>query len=231
MQSKKIFLLFTASGNLGKAAVDYFLNSSFDYCYFFTRENIEIKSDKKNYEIIKVQDLTNENNVKSAFSKINVNIGTNYFLFNTIGGFYGSKTIANTEYKDWQLMQNINLNTSFLIAKHFAKLVADVKGGSICFTSSLSSLKPEAAKAAYNISKNSLNFLVMTLALEGKDIGLSANAVAPYIIDTPSNREWVNNISDMINPETICRVVNSLFENYRVMNGNIVELPGTLGEK
>jgi len=231
MKNERIFLLFTASGNLGKAAVDYFMRNSFDYYYFFTRENIEINSGKKNFEIIKVQDLTNDANVKSAFSSVKINKKASYFLFNTIGGYYGGKSIADTDYHDWLHLQNINVNISFLIAKHFARLTAEVNGGSICFTSALSSLKPEILKAAYNISKNSLNFLVKTLALEGKEIGLSVNAVAPFIIDTPSNREWVKDISDMINPEAICNVVNSLFENYRVISGNIIELPGTLKEK
>jgi NAD(P)-dependent dehydrogenase (short-subunit alcohol dehydrogenase family) len=231
MKNERIFLLFNASGSLGKAAVNYFLKTSFDYYYFFSRESIEIKSEKKNYEIIKVMDLTNDANVKSAFGNVKINTNASYFLFNTIGGFYGGKTIANTEYDEWLRMQNINFNTSFLIAKHFARLAADVWGGSICFTSALSSLELETAKAAYNISKNSLNLLVKTLALEGKDIGLSANAVAPYIIDTPSNREWVKDISKLINPDAICNVVNLLFENYRVMSGNIIELPGTLNEK
>lgn len=236
MIPKKIFLLFGSSGNLGRTAVEFFLKQKYDYYYFFSRENFrgilrrslrpsgKAINKKKNFEIVKTGDLLNEENVASTFARVKKKNDASYFLFSTVGGYFGGKTIAETDYESWQRMLNINLTTSFLIAKHFLKFVENTSGGSICFTSALSSLKPEANKAAYNISKNALNFLVNTIALEGKEIGLSANAVAPFIIDTPSNREWVKDKFQMTSAIDICRVVLSLFNNYKTVNGNIIEL-------
>jgi len=228
MKAEKIFLLFGASGDLGKAAAQFFLNEQYDKYYFFARHKLESIEGNKNIKTAIVDDLSNEENVKTAFSKVDKNLDAKYFLFNTVGGFFGGKNISETEYKDWQKMLNINLNSSFLVSKYFMQLVSGTKGGSICFVSAYSSFKPEANKAAYNVSKNALNFLVKTLALEGKEFGISANAVAPLIIDTPANREWVKNLSQMVSPNDICEIVSSLFKNYNTVTGNIIELPETL---
>ncbi len=228
MKSEKIFLLFGSTGDLGKVAVEYFLNQDYDYSYFFTRRQFNIKSVKNNFETISAADFTKEENVIEAFSKVKKNSNATYYLFSTVGGFTGGNTISDTSYTDFLSMLNINLCSSFLIAKHFAKLVEGTKGGSICFTSALSSLKVEANRAAYNISKNGLNMLVKTLSLEGSSIGLSVNAVSPFIIDTESNREWVKDMTQLVSPEDICSVVQSLFVNYKVTSGNIIALPGSL---
>ncbi len=228
MKSEKIFLLFGSTGDLGKVAVEYFLNKDYDYFYLFARRGFEIESKKNNVTVVSAGDFNKEDNVIEAFSKIKKNNNAAYYLFSTVGGFKGGKAISDTSYEDFMSMININLYTSFLIAKHFVKLVQGTKGGSICFTSALSSLKPETNKAAYNISKDGLNLLVKTLALEGISIGISANAVAPFIIDTESNREWVEDSTQLVNPKEICSVVQSLFENYKQTTGNIIVLPGSI---
>ncbi|MFA5806680.1 MAG: SDR family NAD(P)-dependent oxidoreductase [Melioribacteraceae bacterium] len=224
MSSGKIFLLFGSTGDLGKAAVKFFLNQNYDYYYFFTRSIFEIQTVKNNYSIIPISDLTKEEYVAQAFAKVKKKTDAGYYLFSTVGGFIGGETISATEYADFKKMLDINLCSSFLIAKHFAKLIEETEGGSICFTSALSSLKPEANKAAYNISKNALNFLVETLALEGKGIRLRANAVAPFAIDTQANREWFNDTTKLVSPKEICQVVQSFFED-NTASGKIVGLP------
>lgn len=225
MITKKNFLLFGTSGRLGKYAIKFFLKEQYDKFYFFTRNEFELKSKNKNYEMIIVNDLSKEENVVEAFSKIKVEKDSSYFLLNTIGAYYGGKPISQIEYSSWQQMLDINLNVSFLIAKHFSKLVAQAKSGSICFISAQSSFVPESTRAAYNISKNALNYLVKTLSLEGKEINLSANAVAPYVIESPENLEWMSDKSLMVKPAEICKAVSSIFENKNVMSGNIIQLP------
>jgi NAD(P)-dependent dehydrogenase (short-subunit alcohol dehydrogenase family) len=227
MSSEKILLLFGSTGDLGKAAVEFFLNQNYNYYYFFTRTPIEVRSSKTNYEIITIGDLTKEESVMEAMAQVKKRSDANYYLFSTVGGYIGGKTIDETEYSDFLKMLNINLSSSFLIAKYFSRLVNGTQGGSICFTSALSSFEPEIKKAPYNISKNALNVLVKTLALEGKEFGLRANAIAPFAIDTPMNREWIEDRSKLISPIEICRHVQFLFEEKNA-TGNIIGLPTSL---
>jgi NAD(P)-dependent dehydrogenase (short-subunit alcohol dehydrogenase family) len=123
-------------------------------------------------------------------------------------------------------MFNMNLKTNFLIAKNFSALVKNSNGGSICFTSAYTSLSPEVLKFSYGASKAALNHLIKTLALEGEKIKLSVNGIAPFIIDTPSNREWIkdSDYNSWIKPEEVGELVNSLFENFNFISGNIIEL-------
>jgi len=228
MKFEKVFLLFGASGDLGRTAVDYFLNQDYDQYYFFTRKMLELKSSKK-HEMILISDMTSEENVAKAFQSVIQKEGTNYFLFSTIGAYIGGESIADTKYADFLKMLNINLCTAFLISKYFSKLVQHSNGSSICFTSAQSSLHPEENRAAYNISKHALNFLVRTLSFEGKKINLSANAVAPYVIDSVENREWIEDKTKLITTSEICSIANSFFQNHKTVTGNIVELPGSIG--
>lgn len=218
---KRIFILFGASGDLGNAAVKYFLNSNFDYYYFISRKPINIQSDNKKYKFLQTDDLTEESQVEKVFSKIEKDSSSQFFLFNTIGGFSGGNKIYQTNLSEVKNLLDKNLISSFLIAKHFAKFIIGTGGGSICFTSAYSSVQNEIGKFAYGLSKNGLNYLVKTLAEEGKEIKLSANAVAPNIIDTPANREWVKDVKSMVRPDEICGKVNSLFEQWESVTGEI----------
>ena len=227
MSAQKIFLLYGASGELGAAAVDYFLTQNYDYHYFISRKNPEINGKIKNYRIISASDLSEEENVVKTFSEVGRIENGEYHLFSTIGGYIGGKTVAETEYSDFIKMLDLNLISAFLIAKYFAQLLKSTLGGSICFTSALSSMKPEANKAAYNLSKNGLNYLVESLAIEGKEMNFRANAIAPFAIDTISNREWIDDSSKLVNPTDICITAKSLFDDKSV-TGKIVPLPASL---
>ena len=57
---------------------------------------------------------------------------------------------------------------------------------------------------------------------------MSANAIAPYIIDSEENRKWVKNLDDLVHPSDIGRLIAQIFDNYSFINGNIIELPGTI---
>ncbi|MEG8947423.1 SDR family oxidoreductase [Rosettibacter firmus] len=218
---EKILLLFGSSGHLGKTAISYFLNQDYNKYYFFTRKPLDI-SPAENVNIIFVEDLSIEKNVADAFSKININNNSLLFLFNTIGTYYGGKRIEDTPYEEWKSLLDINLNSSFFIAKYFVKLVKEAKGGSICFTSAYSAFYNEPNIAAYGVSKSALNYLVKSLSIEGKEINMSANAVAPYIIDTPENREWMKDKSKLIPALKICEVVQKIFDEWKILTGNII---------
>jgi hypothetical protein len=100
MNSKKAFLLFGSTGALGKAAVEYFLNQEYDNYYFFARRSNQIEKKNKCVEVIQVDDLSIEENVKTAFSKVQKDSNTEYFLFSAIGAFSGGQSIAETNYQD-----------------------------------------------------------------------------------------------------------------------------------
>ncbi|MGK9369564.1 SDR family NAD(P)-dependent oxidoreductase [Melioribacter sp. Ez-97] len=225
---EKIFLLFGASGKLGLQAVDFFLNCEYDYYYFISRKKLDLPATTKPHKNILVNDLTNESDVIEAFSKIQRKEDSYYYLFDTIGAYWGGKRIEETPYEEWKKLFDINLNSSFLIGREFMKLAASSKGGSICFTSAYTAFSNEPGIAAYGASKSALNYFVKTLAEEGKSINLSANAIAPYILDTESNRQWIDDKSKLIPLQDLCMIVEDIFRSRKIFTGNIIFFSETL---
>ena len=221
---KKVLLIFGSNGALGKGVTDAFLNKDYNKCYLFDLHP-QIKNGN-NIVQIEIDDLSVEKNVKKAFENIQPSKETAYFLFSTIGGFAGGKSVWEADIEEWDKMMEMNLKTSFLISKYFSKLVKKSHSGSICFTTAFTGLNAEPKKAAYGASKGALIHLVETLAKEGKEIRLSVNAVAPHIIDTPANRDWMKNsdFESWMKPEEIGEFIHSIFTNYHFITGNIFKL-------
>ena len=221
---KKKLLIFGSSGALGNGVTEVFLKKQYDEIYLFDFRHKEYSND--NISRIIVKDLSEENNVQEAFNHVSASKDSIYYLFSTVGGFTGGKKIWETEIGYFDRMMNMNLKTNFLIAKYFSLLVKKSHSGSICLTSAYTGLVEEAGKAVYGISKAGLIHLVKTLAEEGKEIQLTANALAPFIIDTPANREWMSNadFDKWIKPSEIGEFVESIFANYNLISGNVFQL-------
>lgn len=220
----KSLIIAGASGNLGSGVLKILLTKNYDNYFVFLRKGKTLPIMDERIVLIEINDLAIEEDVDSAFSRINPDKNTVFYLFSSIGGYMGGKPLWEYTVRELDKILNLNLLTSFLLCKYFAKLVQQSLGGSICLTSALISIKPEQNKSLYGLSKSALNSMIKTFALEGRSINLSANVIAPYIIDSPENREWVKDTSTLITPEEIGEVVHSLFNEYRVFSGNIVEL-------
>jgi NAD(P)-dependent dehydrogenase (short-subunit alcohol dehydrogenase family) len=224
---KKELLIFGANGELGKGVTKILIEKDFDKIYLFGSHKFDGEIIlNPNIQNILVSDLSIEKNVFDVFGQIKPGTDKILFLFSSIGGFTGGKFLWETDESDFEKMISNNLKTNFLIAKHFAGLVKKCAGGSICFTSAYNGSHAEAKKSIYGISKSALNHLIQVLAIEGKEINLSVNAIAPYIIDTPPNRQWMKsvNYNNWIKTEEIGELVYGLFKSYNFISGNIIEL-------
>lgn len=222
---KKNLIVVGVNGNLGMGVTKHLLKDGYDKYYLIDRKVVEFVKDIENIKVITVSDLSNEDSVVHMFDQINLNLDDEYFLFSTVGGF-DSSPIIDMDYSKWKAMFALNSNISFLLAKHFSKLVSKSAGGSICFTSAITAKEPSKNKSAYGASKAALEYMVKTLAIESKEYGLSCNAIAPYILDTTENREWVDEKSLLTNPLEVGYVVNQIFDRYKLISGNVIELRG-----
>ena len=226
---QKYLLIFGSNGALGKGVTEVLIKKDYNRIFLFDSKPNEILGD--NIERIQVGNLAEEVNVIKAFSNIKPSKEIEYFLFSTVGGFTGGKNLWETDINDLIKMINVNLKTCFLISKYFARLVKGSAGGSILFTAAYTGLAPEKGQIPYGVSKSCVIYLTESLALEGVNINLSANAIAPFIIDTPANREWMGDNYDfevLIKPEEIGEVIHSVFLNFRIISGSVIKLPRRL---
>ena len=227
---KRELLIFGSNGALGVGITKALTAKNYDKIYLFASgyENASVGKITR----IKNGDLSIEENVKQAFSSIKPSMDTLYFLYSTVGGYTGGKEISDSDIEDFDRMMNINVKTNFLIAKYFALLVKASAGGSIMFTSALTSINPIETKGVYGASKEALNHLVETLSAEGKDFNLTVNAVAPNIIDTPDNMKWfAGDTETLIKPEEVGEFAHNIFEQFHFITGNIFKLKYRLNIK
>lgn len=223
---KRELLIFGAFGALGKGASEYLINKDYDHIYLLDYETPDDYKASGKVSCISTGDLTDEDNIEKSFKNISPSKEKYFYLFSTIGGFTGGKKVSETDFSEWQKMLNMNLNINFLLAKHFSLLVEKSSGGSICFTSARTSLFPEEKKASYGTSKAALNHLVESLSIEGEKINMSVNAIAPFIIDTPANREWMPDAdhTQWAKPKEIGKFIYNLFDNFHYISGNVILL-------
>jgi 3-hydroxybutyrate dehydrogenase len=85
---------------------------------------------------------------------------------------------------EWERLLSVMLTGPFFAIKHAWNYLTRESGGRIVATASTSSFVAERYKAAYVAAKHGLLGLVKVAALEGADLGLTANAVAPSWVRT-----------------------------------------------
>ena len=220
----KILIIVGVNGSLGKGASNVLLNRDYDKIYLCDRKPINWVEESDSIKKITIKDMSNNEYVEALFKDIQSNAGDTVYLFSTIGGFY-SETIDELEQEKLDLQFNINTKSAFLLAKHFQLFCKNKAGGSICFTSARTAEKPAPGKSVYGASKAALEYMVRSLALEWKSKNLTLNCISPIALDTPKNREWVDDKTILASPEMIGEKVHELFEKYPNTNGEIVKVP------
>jgi len=221
----KNILIFGAYGALGKGVTATLLKKDYSKYYLFGSDAEKNSVTDSRIVNINVSDLSVEANVQKLFSRVQVEENTPLFMFSTIGGFFAGVDLKDTKSSDWERMFNLNLKTNFHIAKHFIKL-AEQNGGAACFTSALSGMNNEAGRIAYGASKSALIHMIRSLSEECASGGISVMGIAPHLLDTPANREWMNEneYHTLQKPEEIGELIHFLFSNYHYMTGNIITL-------
>ncbi|NJP06163.1 MAG: SDR family oxidoreductase [Chloroflexaceae bacterium] len=131
--------------------------------------------------------------------------------------------------EQWQLMINLNLSSAFLMAHAVLPVMLQNGTGKLIFVSSRSASQPAANMAAYAASKSGLDTMVQVLAEETRKQGINVNAVAPSLINTPTNRESMPNANhdDWVQPQSIAAVIQFLAsEAARDVHGAVIPIIG-----
>jgi NAD(P)-dependent dehydrogenase (short-subunit alcohol dehydrogenase family) len=101
-------------------------------------------------------------------------------------GIGGPSGLANQTAEGWDAAFAVNLRSHMLACKAAFPLLKP--GSSIVFISSTASMRPGTRIPSYDASKAALAALCRHVALEGEDLGIRANVLAPGPIDTPLGR-------------------------------------------
>jgi len=114
-------------------------------------------------------------------------IGPPGVLVNTIGAF-GLGDALTTTPEALRLMFDVNLGPALWLSQAAARHMQRQGSGAIVHVTSRPGLEPTGGMAAYGVSKAALVHLTRILDLELRPHGIRVNAVAPQLLDTPTNR-------------------------------------------
>lgn len=128
-------------------------------------------------------DLTQKNEIQTAFRRAQKEIGAIDVLVNNAGIFPDEAKLQKITEDDWDLAMDVNVKAAFLCSQEFLNCCSET--ARIINLTSLGGMKIWKHKIPYNVSKSAAIQLTKALARELAP-KISVNSVAPGIIDFPN---------------------------------------------
>jgi len=151
-------------------------------------------------------------------------------VVHTVGGFAGGQSVAETDDATFQRMMDLNLNSTFFILRAVLPAMRKTGKGRIVAIGSRAALEPGPRVGAYSASKAAMVSLVRTVALENKDVGITANVILPGTMDTPANRQSMPNAdySKWVQPASVAALIRWLIsDSGKDVNGAAIPVYGS----
>ena len=129
--------------------------------------------------LVKSCDVSIPEQVRAAFSEVEKQFLRLDLLFNNAGTGARAVPIDELSVEEWQAVVGINLTGSFLCAREAIRLMKQQqpKGGRIINNGSISAHTPRLYSVPYTSTKHAINGLTKSLALEGREHGISCGQI------------------------------------------------------
>ena len=167
---------------------------------------------------------------KSMVDTVVARFGRLDIVVHTVGGFAGGQSIAETDDATFKRMFDLNLNSTFYLLRAVLPAMRKTRNGRIIAIGSRAALEPGAGVGAYSASKAAMVSLIRTVALENKDVGITANVILPGTMDTAANRKAIPNadVSKWVQPANIASLITWLVgEAGKDVNGAVIPVYGS----
>ena len=174
-------------------------------------------------------DVTSEKSVMNLFRAIARKAKKADILVNTVGGFSATGPVAETDPKEWDRMMEINLKSVFLCCRAFLRQKGINDFGRIFNVAAQTVYRASRNRAAYAVSKGAIAMLTELLGEELRGTGITANAFAPSIIDTPENRQAMprEDFSAWVDPAVIAEeMIHLCRPGASAINGAVIPIFG-----
>ena len=174
-------------------------------------------------------DVTNEADVNEFCDNVVKQEKKIDYLVNTVGGYHPKRMVSDTDKELIEKQLLMNFYTSFFFTKNTLKYFKINNFGRVISIGAKPAVETAAGKFAYSFSKAGVVNLMQTLAEEHKDENITFNTIIPSIIDTPANREQMQNkdFSSWVTPDEIAGTCLFLLgEDAKSFRGSVIKMFG-----
>ncbi|WP_243355043.1 SDR family NAD(P)-dependent oxidoreductase [Bacillus litorisediminis] len=202
----QIFVITGANGGMGKAAVSLFLEEGAKV--IAVDRTFDAKSDSEACLFVEA-DLTDEQQVKGIFAKVEEQYGKLDGLINLAGIAQAAAPITEVSLSQWEKIMAVNVTSLFLTSREALPLLEKNGGGSITNVASISAVRPRPGLQAYIASKGAAVAFSKALAIECAEKGIRVNVIHPGPADTSMLAKFtpVNANPDDVKEETFRKSV------------------------
>ena len=251
--SRKVAIVTGAGGGIGKSIADKLVAEGANVVLTDINEDYlkdAEKTYKKDQVAIALCDVTKEDSIKEAFSKACLAFGGVDIIVHS-AGLAISKSLEDTELKDWDLLQNILVKGQFLMAQQgVAILKKQGLGGDIVNIASKNGLVAGPNNVGYGTAKAAQQHMTRLLATELGEAKIRVNTVNPdgvivgskiwegewaegrakaygiSVDELPAHYAKRNLLNEIIYPEDIANGVFSFVAILDKSTGNIINVDG-----
>jgi NAD(P)-dependent dehydrogenase (short-subunit alcohol dehydrogenase family) len=181
----KVALITGAAGGLGTTVTRTFLEAGARVAGV----SRHIKPDQfqhPNFTAIPA-DLASGEAARLVAARVVSELGRIDALVHLMGGFAGGQSVADTDDATMEQMLDVNFRSGFFMTRAVLPHMRAQARGRILVVASRQGAEPGAMLGAYSASKAAIIALVKAIALENKDLGITANTVLPGSMATPGN--------------------------------------------
>ncbi|MBV8818925.1 MAG: SDR family oxidoreductase [Acidobacteriaceae bacterium] len=123
-------------------------------------------------------DVTSEPHVVAAFDLLRQRFGRLDLLVNNAGAFDGGP-FEDLTLQAWEHVMAVNLRGPFLCAREAFRIMKEQGGGRIINVGSISAQRVRPRSAPYSTSKHGIWGLTQSIALDGRQYGISCSCIHP----------------------------------------------------
>lgn len=183
-------------------------------------------------------DVSDINSVNDTVQNVLCEFGHIDILVNNAGTSL-IKPFLDTSYEDWRRMIDVDLTGVFNVTRAVVPSMVSRKSGAVVNVSSVWGVYGASCEVAYSAAKAGVIGFTKALAKELGLSGITVNAVAPGVIDSPMNTvdlteeelaELVGEtpLNRLGKPSEVAKAVRALAEN-RFITGQVLGVDGGFG--
>ncbi|MET3697513.1 3-oxoacyl-[acyl-carrier protein] reductase [Bacillus oleivorans] len=175
------FVITGANGGMGRATVSRFLEEGAKVVA--VDRSFDTKSVLGDCLFVEA-DLTDEEQVKGIFAKVEEQYGKLDGLINVAGIAQAATPITEVSLLQWEKIMAVNVTSLFLTSREALPLLEKNDGGSITNVASISAVRPRPGLQSYIASKGAAVAFSKALAIECAEKGIRVNVIHPGPADT-----------------------------------------------